>query len=152
MLQKLLAVSVLAAIASAIFPSCGGDSGNDEEFVTDLCVAATDLRTGLEKAVKDAASSTEPNKAVEIIAVPIDVFVKSFSEADPPGDLKDWHDAASNELKRKAQELHDSKSLSSLKGFEDSPVPDPPTAQKQRLRDAAADIRECNGVVFLKPN
>ena len=152
MLQKLLAVALLAGFAAAIFPSCGGDSGNDEGFVTDLCLAATDLRTGLEKAVKDAASSTDPNKAVEIIAVPIDAFVKSFSKADPPGDLKDWHKAASDELKRKAQDLHDSKSLSSLKGFEDSPVPDPPAAQKQRLRDKAANIQECNGVVFLKPN
>jgi hypothetical protein len=43
------------------------------------------------------------------------------------------------------------KTLASLEGFGDSPVPDPPAEAKARLRDAGKDVEICDGVAFLKP-
>jgi hypothetical protein len=46
----------------------------------------------------------------------------------------------------------EAKTLASLEGFGDSPVPNPPAADKQRLREAARNVDECDSVAFLKPD
>ena len=131
--------------------ACGSDDGNDQDFVRGLCEASTALRTGVEKAVKDGAASTEPGKAVELMAPPVDAFVKAFNDLNPPADLKAWHKDASSQLEKTAAAFRTEKKLTALTSFNDSPVPDPPAAAKSRLQNAAKDVPECNGVAFLKP-
>ena len=153
MFKKPVIVLGLGALAASTFFACSGDEdGNDEDFVRGLCEASTELRNGVEQAIRDSSSSTDPNKAVESLAEPVDEFADDFGDLDPPGDLKDWHDDASDTLAATAKEFRERKDIAALEGFNDSPVPDPPTAAKARLRAAAEDVQECNGVTFFKPD
>ena len=143
----------LSILAVSSFAACSGDGdGNDEDFVRGLCEASTELRNGVEQAIKNSSSSTDPNKAVESLAEPVDEFADDFDDLDPPEDLKDWHDDASEKLSAVAKDFRERKDIAALEGFNDSPVPDPPSAQKARLREAAEDIQQCNGVTFFKPD
>ncbi len=145
----LLGLFILPATLSA----CGGGgSSTDEEFVTELCSATAKLNTDFAAAVKDASGQTDSAKAVERLVPPLEAFVKAFDDAKPPKDLKDWHSAASKQLDSAVEKFKTEKTLASLEGFGDSPVPDPPADAKQRLRTAAENIKACDGVAFLKPN
>lgn len=144
----------LALIAFLVVPAasaCGSDDGNDEDFVRGLCEASSELRTGVEKAVKDGAASTDPGKGVELMVAPIDTFVEAFADLKPPKDLKDWHKDATKQLEASAATFRTEKRLTALAGFNDSPVPDPPAAAKTRIQAAAKDVPECDGVAYFKP-
>ncbi len=147
--STLLAISALAAV-SLVACSADGEA-SDEDFVRSLCEASSDLRTGVEDAVAGAASSTNPNAAVEALSEPIDDFASAFKDLDAPDDWKDWHGQASDEIGAAAKTFRESKDLADLEGFGDSPVPDPPADAKARLRGVAEDIEECTGVTFLRP-
>lgn len=151
MKQRIAALLLVAALVGPAAVGCGGGEGNDEDFVKGLCEASTTLRTGIEKAVKDGATSTESGKVVELMAGPIDTFVKKFGDLDPPKDLKAWHKDATSQLEKTAETFRKEKQLSALATFNDSPVPDPPADAKVRLQGAAKNIPECKGVTFLKP-
>lgn len=152
MKSKLGIFLALGVIAASSLVACGSDGGNDDDFVRGLCEASSALRTGVEKAVKDGATSTDPNKVVELLAVPVDAFVKAFDDLNPPKDLKDWHEEATSQLRQTAETFRTEKKLTALATFNDSPVPNPPDAARARLETAAADIPECAGVAFLKPD
>lgn len=152
MKNRLAAIAALGIIAGSNLVACGSDGGNDEDFVRGLCEASTELRTGVEKAVKDGSTSTDPNKVVELLVVPIDAFVEAFDDLKPPKDLKDWHEESTKQLKATAETFRSEKKLTALASFNDSPVPSPPDAARARLETAAASVPECNGVAFLKPN
>ena len=74
-------VVLMAAVVAPAAVGCGdGGDGNDKDFVTGLCEASSALRAGVEKAVKDGASSTAPGKTVELMVAPVDAFVKAFGD------------------------------------------------------------------------
>ena len=143
----LAALLVLPALAIA----CSGGESSDEDFVAELCEASTKLSTDLGAAVKQASAETDPSKSVEALIPPLDAFLKAFNDASPPKDLKEWHDDASAQIEAAIAKFKAEKTLASLEGFGDSPVPDPPAEEKQRLRDAAGEVDGCTGVAFLKP-
>jgi hypothetical protein len=143
-------LSVTAVLAS-MFVSCGSDNGNDKDFVKGLCEASSELRTGVEQAVKTGATSTDPGKSVELLVGPVDAFVKAFGDLKPPKDLKSWHKDATAQLEKTAETFRNEKKLTALATFNDSPVPDPPADAKARLQNVAKDVPECNGVAFFKP-
>ncbi|MEO8540483.1 MAG: hypothetical protein ABI577_12150 [bacterium] len=142
---------LFSAVIGANFAACGNDAGNDEGFVRGLCEASSALRAGIQQAGKDGATSTEPGKAVDLMVAPVDAFVKSFGDLNPPKDLNDWHSDATKQLKQTADTFRAEKKLTVLASFNDSPVPDPPAAAKARLQTVATGVSECNGVAFLKP-
>lgn len=145
-------VVLMAAVVAPAAVGCGdGGDGNDKDFVTGLCEASSALRAGVEKAVKDGASSTAPGKTVELMVAPVDAFVKAFGDLNPPKDLKTWHKDATEQLEKTAETFRNEKQLTALATFNDSPVPDPPADAKARLQTAARDVPECQGVAFLKP-
>ncbi len=130
----------------------GGGESSDEDFVAELCQAVVRLNTDFEAAIKSASTETDPAKAVEKLIPPVEKFVDAFDDADPPKDLKDWHDSAVTRLEAAVAKFKKAKTLASLEGFGDSPVPNPAPAEKNRLREAAQNVTECDGVAFLKPD
>ena len=149
----LLLIAAPVVAGSFLLAGCGGDSaGSDEDFVKDLCDASTQLETDLDTAIADASSQTDPEKAIEALVPPLEDFVEAFKDANPPEDLEDWHETASDQLETEVEEFKEAKSLEELEGFGDSPVPDPPAEAKSRLRTAAEDVEECEGVTFMKPD
>ena len=150
--KRLMFVASTGLVAGSLLAGCGVDDASDEDFVRSLCDATNELEAGIEAAIEDASTQTDAQKGIELLVPPLEEFVKAFEDADPPKDLQDWHKAASAELNARVDKFKDAKTLASLEGFSDSPVPDPPAAAKQRLRDVAEDIQECTGVAFLKPD
>lgn len=146
----LLSASLAIPFVSACF---GGDgSGSDESFVRALCEAQTELRDGIDEALAAASSQTDPQKTIDLLIPPLEGYVDAFEDASPPDDLKAWHDASADQLEAAVERFKQERTLASLEGFGDSPVPDPPAVQKQRLRQAATGVEECTGVAFLKPD
>ena len=150
--RKLVFLSL--ALAGPSFSACfGGDgTGSDESFVRALCEAQTELSAGVDEAVTAAGGQTDPQKTIDLLIPPLEAYVDAFRDADPPEDLKEWHDASADQIEAAVERFKDERTLASLEGFEDSPVPDPPTAAKARLRAAAADVEQCAGVAFLRPD
>ncbi len=149
-----IAVLALSALLVPVlaFAGCGEDDpGTDAEFVTQLCEAKRDLDASLATAIQEASSQTDAAAALEELVEPLEDFVEAFKDASPPEDLEDWHGEAGDEMAAAVERFKDEKTLASLEGFGDSPVPDPPAEAKQRLRSAAEDIEACDGVAFLKP-
>lgn len=147
------ALTAAVALAAVSLAACSGDDdGSDEEFVRDLCQASTELRNGIKEALENASTSTSPNAAAEALVKPLGVFVEAFDDLNPPKDLDDWHDSASDELEKTFEDFRTKKNLAALTGFADSPVPDPPVDAKSRLRAAAQDVPECSGVAFFRPD
>lgn len=131
---------------------CGDDEpGTDAEFVAQLCEAKRDLDASLATAIQDASSQTDAAAALDELVEPLEDFVEAFKDSSPPGDLAEWHGEAGDEMETAVERFKDEKTLASLEGFGDSPVPDPPAEAKLRLRSAAEDIEACEGVAFLKP-
>ena len=152
-MSRKLGIAAAAVLLLVPLTACSGDdSGNDEDFVKGLCEASTGLRDGVEEALGNARTSTDPNAAAQALVEPIEEFVDAFKDLNPPEDLEEWHDTASGQLEQAASNFREKKDLAALEGFADSPVPDPPAAAKSRLRVAAEDVQECNGVTFLKPD
>ncbi len=142
----------LLALAGFAGAACGvDDPGTDGDFVLELCDATKALEADFATAVSAASEQTDPAKAVEALAPPLDTFVAAFEDAKPPEDLEEWHKTAAKQLRASVDKFKAEKTLASLEGFGDSPVPDPPAEAKQRLREAAEDVDGCEGVAFLKP-
>lgn len=147
-----IALAGMLVVPMVMAACSGGGETSDEDFVAELCQAVVHLNTGFESAVKSASTETDPAKAVEKLIPPIEEFVEAFDDAEPPKDLKDWHDSAVTRLDAAVAKFKEAKTLASLEGFGDSPVPDPAPADKQRLREAAQNVKECDGIAFLKPD
>jgi hypothetical protein len=152
-LKRVAALVTTAILTAPLLASCfGGGSGSDESFVRSLCKAQTELRQGVDAAIAGAATQTDPRRTVELLIPPVEAYVKAFRDAKPADDMKEWHSSASSQLQAAVDRFKSERTLASLEGFGDSPVPDPPAVQKQRLREAARNVEECNGVAFLKPD
>lgn len=153
-MPKRVTLLLTASLAVPFLSACfgGSDSGNDESFVRALCEAQTELSDGIDGALAAASSQTDPQKTIDLLIPPLETYVDAFEDASPPDDLEAWHDASADQLESAVERFKQERTLASLEGFGDSPVPDPPAVQKQRLREAAADVEECNGVAFLKPD
>jgi hypothetical protein len=147
------AALALAAILVPVAAACGDDKpGTEREFAVELCAATREFEASLSSALEQASTETDATKALEALTEPLEDFVKAFRDANPPEDLEDWHKEAGDQLDAVVERFKEEKTLASLEGFGDSPVPDPPAEAKQRLRGAAADAEECEGVAFLKPD
>lgn len=153
-MKKRILLVLTAALAIPGFSACfgGGGSGSDESFVRALCEAQTELSDGVDEAVAAAGSQTDPQKTIDLLIPPLEDYVEAFKDADPPDDLKDWHEASGEQIEGAVEKFKEERTLASLEGFEDSPVPDPPAAAKARLRAAAVEVEECAGVAFLRPD
>lgn|GEM_PF-4729254 len=151
--MRTIACVALIALALAGGAACGDDEpATDRDFVAELCAATRTLEERLAPAIAAASEETDPARALEALVGPLEEFVDAFREADPPEDLEEWHRDAGRELEEAVEHFKDEKSLAALEGFGDSPVPDPPAEAKARLRSAARDVEECDGVAFLKPD
>lgn len=153
-MQKRILLVLISVLVIPSVTACFGDdgAGSDESFVRALCVAQTELSDGVDDAVAAAGSQTDPEKTIDLLIPPLEAYVDAFKDADPPEDLKDWHGTSGDQIEAAVEKFKEERTLASLEGFEDSPVPDPPAAAKARLREAATGVPECAGVAFLRPD
>ena len=73
---RLFPIAGSVVLGSALLVGCGGGGGgSDEEFVTDLCNASSQLEADLDAAIENASSQTDPEKAIQALVPPLEDFV-----------------------------------------------------------------------------
>ncbi len=153
-----------ALAASALFlAACGGSSSNgddvpddpvagdgtDQGFVTVVCDAVNDFRdeSTTRIATNPRALSSEEELS-KLLAVPFEDFVERFTKAEPPDDMKPWHDEASAELSRVSEDVNNGKGAAEI--FANTKLfKEPPPEQRDRLIAAAENVSECEGATVI---
>lgn len=135
------------ALGAMFLAACGGDddgggggTGNDEDFVSDLCKASADFLADLED-VGDDIDPSDLDAAADAVAEPFEDFANKFKDLNPPGDLKDWHDEASDGLDDIVERLKDGDFESALSSAD--PLPELPEGPRERLTKIADDNEDC---------
>jgi hypothetical protein len=127
---------------------------DDERYVRQICVAATEFIKALEKLDDKANASKTPEitsaddfgKAfAEIFGLlmgPMADFLDGFARAQPPKDLQEWHAKAAKYMTDAAKSLRkgDFEALNKLDGAN---LPDPPEEAIARVEKAVENVKEC---------
>ncbi|MGE0598505.1 MAG: hypothetical protein AB7J35_01595 [Dehalococcoidia bacterium] len=135
-------------LGATLFGACGGDdddggsgggTGSDEKFVADICKAGAKFSEAMDKLQKDLSSETDFTKIAEKAAQPFEDFANDFSKANPPSDLKEWHDSTSDALKTAVKGLKDG----DFSALDENLISEPPGDAANRLAKVAEDNKDC---------
>jgi len=131
----------LFAIAALALAACGGGGGggSDEGYVKALCKATNNFSEKLGEAFTAADEDEATKKFVDAF----NAFVDDMDSANPPGDVKEAHDAMVKALKD-AQDAVDEGGLNALDSI-DFPSVEPDQDVQDRLAKAAEGVKECDG-------
>jgi hypothetical protein len=128
-------------------------SGSDEKYVGQLCKATLELSGVLTKfladAGKDPSKFEDPEAVKKAFLGPMEDYLKAMEKADPPGDMKSYHNDAIKAIKQFVEELKKGEDLESI-GDKVGEFPEPPAGVQARLAKAAANNKDCKeaGVSF----
>jgi hypothetical protein len=127
----------------------------DEQYVRQICVAATGFVKAIEK-IGDSASSNGSKEITseedfakafgdlfDAMMGPMADFLDGFAKATPPKDLKDWHAQAAKVMHDAATSLRKG-DFAALEKLDSSKLADPPAEAMARLEKAVANVKECN--------
>ena len=143
------------ALGAMFLVACGGDdddgggggSGSDEDFVSDLCKASADFLADIESAGEDIDPS-DLDAASKAIAGPFEDFAGKFKDLNPPDDLEEWHNDASDSLDQIVQQVKDGDFESALGGTDPLPeLPDGPRERLGKIADENEDCKEAGGFI-----
>ena len=90
---------------------------------------------------------TDEDKAIEAMVKPFENFANAIDDANPPKDLKDWHDQTVETLDDVVKKLKDG-DVEALSSFGDSPLPEPPADASERLQKIADKNKDCQDADF----
>jgi hypothetical protein len=151
---------LFAATAILLAAACGGGdddggsggsrgAGNDERYVADICKAGKAFQEDFFAALAGVGSSQDPNKVVEALAKPLEEFAKAFDRANPPSDLKTWHEQTAKQLKDVVKQFKDSDNLDDLgEAFDEDLISSPPAGAAERLQRIAESNKDCQDAGF----
>jgi hypothetical protein len=150
--RVMLGLGVVPVLAgAALFGACGGDddggTGSDEDFVADLCEIMKNFSDDLDNLEEEAEGAEEFDEIAELLSGPIGDLADGFADLNPPEDLQDWHEEASEELDKLSDDL-DSGELTEEAMSGESPIPDPPEEAAERLSALAEDNEDCQDADF----
>ena len=120
-------------------------TGTDTDYLKSLCVAARALADSNKK---ESASAKNFNELAGKMASPYQNYAKAFAAANPPADLKVWHDTAANKINAAVAVLSRDKNSKALDGVAEAPYSELPDPGKGRLAALAPTLSECNNLTF----
>ncbi len=141
----MVATFALIALASLALSACGDDDNSgggsnsgatDESYMAAICKASLNGKTATDKL--DPASKD----ATKTLADAMDQFAKELKAANPPADVKSYHDSVVKYFQDFAAKVRSTKDLASLS--DPGSPPKPPQAILDRLKkisDANADCK-----------
>jgi len=146
-------VYILPATLVLLFAACGDDdsggssggTGSDETYVAQICAASLKFNKALDAATKDMKPTdlASADAIAKIFAGPFDEYLKALAKANPPKDVKPYHDEVVKVFKDAQGKLKsDPNALESIN------PPDPPQAVKDRLDKVAASNKDCVAAGF----
>lgn len=128
---------------------------DDERYVRQICVAATNLFVALSKLddkpnaskTPDISSADDFGKAFAdmfgALMGPLADFLDGFAKAQPPKDLQDWHAKAAKYMTEAAKSLRNG-DFEALNSLDSAKLPDPPDDVMARVDKAAGNVKECS--------
>lgn len=144
------ALTVVACSDSGDETTSGGGAtttanGTDTEYVATLCEAALDFQETANTAFEGGI--TNPAGLAEKLSEPFDEFVDRVEGANPPPDLREWHEGTVTELDRAAEALGKG-TIAAISAMADIQFPELPSGAEERLRLVAADNPDCENSVI----
>jgi hypothetical protein len=154
----------VAVVSIALFAACGGGdddspaggpgggdakvSGSDEQYVATLCKASLNFSKSFEDIFKDPKNAAKNEEdAMKLFVEPYEKLVKDMEKANPPKDLKSYHNDMVDSLK-KALDGMKKGDIEAIMAVGDTGVPEPPQDVADRLQRAAADNEDCKEADF----
>ena len=123
----------------------GTPTAGDVNYVRGLCRAINSYVTGLENATdEDPTLFSDQARLLEVAAPILRDFREDLDDADPPGDLKRFHDALVNRVRQIARDAEDGRlsAVEELSRFSEG-VPNPPEQIQARMAGASEVLPEC---------
>jgi hypothetical protein len=143
----LAAAGLFAAISFVfVFAACGGGggssgTGSDEQYVASLCKSMLKFQDSLTAVTKDPSKLSNPSDMSKAFAGPMDQLVKDLKAANPPKDVKSYHDELVAQFSKATDSLKNGGDLSSLSNMAN--LPNPPQAVQDRLQKVADNNADC---------
>ncbi len=138
-----------STVAPTTVASSGGGgsagTGSDESYLKDLCTAARALADANKK---ESAAAKSFNELAGRMVGPYETYAKAFAAANPPSDLKQWHDTAVSKINAAVAVLSKDKNSKALDGVAEAPYSEFPASAKGRLAALAPKMKECNNLTF----
>ena len=122
-----------------------GGTGTDEQYVATICKASLKLTDAIAKASSDPSKVKNADDAVKLLSDPFQQYLKDLKGANPPKDVKDYHDQTVKALSDSLDKLKKDKNPSALSSG-DQPQPSP--AIKDRLSKVADKNEDCKKAGF----
>lgn len=146
-------VYVLPAALVLLFAACGGDdsggsssgTGTDDTYVAQICSATIKFSDAIKKV--NPADVQSADAAAKAITAPLNDYVTSISQANPPKDIKPYHDQIVKAFQDAQAKLKTDPNA--LQGFT---PPKAPQAIEDRLTKAATSNKDCVAAGFTFGN
>lgn len=134
--------------------ACGDDDGGsggptgpeaDERYLQQLCTGFDQFTESFLEAVTNLDAESSDEQVQEALDEPIDNLVRMMEDAEPPADIREYHEDSLEQLKKMQEEIRDG-NLDALSDQDAEVVPEPPADVRERLMAAAQNIEECEGL------
>lgn len=128
-------------------PGGGGGTGSDESYVAALCKAELKFADSFNKAMSgDPSKLTDPNEVAKMFTGPFDQLAKDMKAANPPKDVKEYHDQLVKAISDASTQLKNNKDISQLDFG--SNIKEPPQDVSDRLQKIADKNEDCKKADF----
>ncbi len=120
----------------------GGGDGTDEGYVAALCEAFAQLQTDITDIVEDPdnADASEED-AVDLFLGPLEDYVENLDNANPPGDVEQYHDQLVDSAREAVDRVREEGNLDAFTELEDPE--EPPQDIQDRLQAVADSNQDC---------
>ena len=149
-------MAALALTASLGLAACGGGdddddggsgggsggTGSDEKYVSDLCKATLDFSKAIEKVSSDPSKLSSAGDISKAFSGPFEDYAKAISKANPPKDLKEYHNQVVKTLNDASKAMKGGGGLEGLAALGND-FPEPPQATQDRLQKIADKNKDC---------
>ena len=123
----------------------GGSTGTDEQYVSTICKASLKLTDAIATASSDPSKVKNADDAVKLLSEPFQQYLDDLKRANPPKDVKDYHDQTVKALSDSLAKLKKDKNPAALSGADQ---PQPSQAIKDRLSKVADTNEDCKKAGF----
>ena len=148
------------AVVALSLAACGGGGGNDKketatarkpgtdaEYVASICSAYRTFTGEIDAVLKKPAELRTAQDVTERLSPPVSKLAQAFADANPPPDLAEWHQQASDELTESVNRLKSGK-LDAAAALGVNPIPAVPGEVAARLNGVAANNTDCRAAGF----
>jgi hypothetical protein len=119
----------------------GGGSGDEREYVAHVCQSLSDFVDEVIAAGSENPDATEEEQ-LEILREPFANLTDALDDADPPGDIEEYHDRLVDGFQEVRERIEDG-DVTALEGDPLADIPEPPADIQEKYNAIAEDVSEC---------